>query len=103
MVVGMLLYLCGHSCPDIAFTIHQVARYTFKPTHWHELALSCIGHYLKGAKDEGLIMSPSLDPHVDCFPDADFAGLYGHEDSQDPHYACRRTGYVIMAFGCPVV
>ncbi|KAL7474238.1 hypothetical protein ACHAW6_000223 [Cyclotella cf. meneghiniana] len=38
-VVGMLLYLCRHSRPDIAFAIHQVARGTFKPTHRHELAL----------------------------------------------------------------
>ncbi|KAL7475630.1 hypothetical protein ACHAW6_001543 [Cyclotella cf. meneghiniana] len=102
-VVGMLLYVCGHSRPDIAFVVHQVARYIFKPTRRHELALVRIGYYLKGNKDEGLIMSPSLVPHVDCFPDADFARLYGHEDSQDPHCACSRSGYVIMAFGCPVV
>ena len=102
-VVGMLLYLSGHSRPDIAFAVHQVARYTFKPTRRHELALVRIGRYLKGTKDEGLIMCPSLEPSVECFPDADFAGLYGHEDSQDPHCARSRTGYVILAFGCPVV
>ncbi len=49
------------------------------------------------------MMSPSLIPRVDCFSDAVFAGLYGHKDSQDPHCAHSRTGYVIMAFGCPVV
>ena len=32
-----------------------------------------------------------------------FAGLYGHENSQDPHCARSQTGYVISAFGCPVV
>jgi hypothetical protein len=42
-VVGMLLYLCGHSRPDIAFAVHQCARYTFKPTRRHELALIRIG------------------------------------------------------------
>jgi hypothetical protein len=74
-VVGMLLYLSGHSRPDIAFAVHQVARYTFKPTRRHELALVRIGRYLKGTKDEGMIMCPSEEPSVDCFPDADFAGL----------------------------
>ncbi|KAL7477781.1 hypothetical protein ACHAW6_003578, partial [Cyclotella cf. meneghiniana] len=52
-VVGMLLYLSSHSCSDIAFAVQQVAQYTSKPTHWHELALVHIGHYLKGTKDEG--------------------------------------------------
>eukprot|EP00804_Cyclotella_cryptica_P021031 CCRYP_019782-RA/>CCRYP_019782-RA protein AED:0.38 eAED:0.38 QI:0/-1/0/1/-1/1/1/0/106 len=28
-VVGMLLYLSGHTCPDIAFAVHQCTRYTF--------------------------------------------------------------------------
>jgi hypothetical protein len=48
-------------------------------------------------------MTPSSTPRVDCFPDADFAGLYGHEDKQDPHCARSRTGYVILAFGYPVL
>ncbi|KAL7475490.1 hypothetical protein ACHAW6_001400 [Cyclotella cf. meneghiniana] len=38
-VVGILLYLFSHSYPDIAFTVHQVAKYTFKPSHRHELAI----------------------------------------------------------------
>ncbi|KAL7486076.1 hypothetical protein ACHAW6_011675 [Cyclotella cf. meneghiniana] len=106
-VVGMLLYLSSHSCPNVAFAIHQVAQYTFKPTCQHELALVRIGHYCKGTKGEGLIMSPSLVPWVDCFPDADFAGLYGNEDSHDPHCACSRTGYmmwplVVLWCGVPI-
>jgi hypothetical protein len=101
--VGMLLYLSGHSRPDIAFAVHQVARYTFQPRRRHEQALIRIGRYLKGTKDKGLIMVPTKDPRVDCYPDADFASLYGYEDNQDPHCVRSRTGYVILAFGCPVV
>jgi hypothetical protein len=48
-------------------------------------------------------MVPTKDPRVDCYPDADFASLYGYEDNQDPHCVRSRTGYVILAFGCPVV
>ena len=102
-VVGMLLYLCGHSRPDIAFAVHQCARYTFKPTRRHEKALVRIGRYLKGTVDKGITMSPSTNPCIDCYPDADFAGLYGHEDVQDPHCVRSRSGFVILAFGCPVV
>jgi hypothetical protein len=28
-VIGMMLYLSGHSRPDIAFAVHQCARYTY--------------------------------------------------------------------------
>jgi hypothetical protein len=52
----MLLYLSGQSRPDIAFAVHQVARYTYKPTRWHELALVRIGRYLKGTNDKGIDM-----------------------------------------------
>jgi hypothetical protein len=31
-VIGMLLYLCGHSRPDLTFAVHQCARYSFAPT-----------------------------------------------------------------------
>jgi hypothetical protein len=94
----MMLYLSGHSRTDIAFAVHQCARYTFNPTQRHEVALIRIGRYLKGTMNRGLIMTPSEEPKVDCYPD-----LYGHEDAQDPHCARSRTGYVILAFGCQVL
>jgi hypothetical protein len=98
----MLLYLSGHSRPDIAFAVHQCARYTFSPTKKHINALKCIGRYLKGTRDKGIIMRPSPNLTVDCFPDADFAGLYIHKDAQDPHCVQSCTGYVILLAGCPL-
>ena len=103
-VVGMLLYLCGHSRPDLSFAVHQCARYTFAPTKRHEKALLRIGHYLKGTIDKGLILNPSDALHLDCYPDADYAGLlWNHEDSNDPHCVRSRTGYVITLAHCPVI
>jgi hypothetical protein len=40
---------------------------------------------------------------VDCYVDADFAGLYGVEDSQDPISVKSRTGYVILIANCPLL
>ncbi|KAL7474689.1 hypothetical protein ACHAW6_000651 [Cyclotella cf. meneghiniana] len=37
--VDMLLNLSGHTCPDIAFAVHQSAHYSFKPTRHHVAAL----------------------------------------------------------------
>ena len=102
-VVGMLLYLCGHSRPDLAFAVHQCARYSFEPKRSHELALLRIGRYLKGTLDKGLILNPTEDLCLDCYPDADFAGLWGREDPQDPHCVRSRTGFLITLSGCPVV
>ncbi len=50
-VMGMLLYLSGHTCPDIPFAVNCCARYMFCPKHLHELALKGIGCYLKQTSD----------------------------------------------------
>ena len=102
-IVGMLLYLCGHSRPDIAYAVHQCARYNFEPKRSHELALKRIGRYLKGTMSKGLILDPSDDYNIDCYPDADFAGLWGRENPDDPSSVRSRTGYVITLARCPVL
>ena len=44
-VVGMLLYLSGHTRPDITFAVNGCVRYMFCHKHSHELALKRIGRY----------------------------------------------------------
>ena len=102
-MIGMLLYLLGHNCPDIAFATHQCACYTFAPKQSHEDALKRIGHYLKGTLDKGLILTPSDDLKIDCYPDADFAGLWNRDDKHDPHCIRSITGYVICLLDCLVL
>ena len=102
-VVGMLLYLSGHSRPDIAYAVNCAARYMFAPKASHEKALKRIGRYLKATRDKGLILTPSADTlKIDCYPDADFAGMYGHERNNDPACVKSRTGYVITVADCPI-
>lgn len=102
-VVGMLLYLAGHSRPDIAYSVSQVARFTFAPKRSHEQALKLIGRYLLATRDKGLVLTPTKELNVDAYPDADFAGLYGYEDSLDPVCVRSRTGFVINVANCPVL
>ena len=101
-VVGMLLYL-SHSRPDISFATHQCASYTHLPKQSHQDALKQIGHYLKGTLKQGLIMNPSDTLKIDCYPDADFAGLWTCNDKQDPNCVRSRTGYIICLSNCPVL
>ena len=55
IVVGMLLYIYVHTCPDIAYAVNFCARYMFCPKHSHETALKRIECYLKATQDQGLI------------------------------------------------
>ena len=51
----------------------------------------------------GLILNPnSYFCKLDCYPDADFAGMCGHELRTDPAYVKSRTGFVITFANCPV-
>jgi hypothetical protein len=56
------------------------------PKLQHEQALECIGQYLKGTMNKGLVLktdaSHPLD--IDCYIDADFVGLSGYEQPYDP-------------------
>jgi hypothetical protein len=101
--VGMLLYLSSNSRPDIQYAVHQCARFTHFPKKSHEDAILRICRYLQGTKDKGLIFKPSDDMTLDCYVDADFAGLYGVEDTQDPVCVKSRTGYTLTLGGCPLI
>jgi hypothetical protein len=67
----------------------------FCPKHSHELAL-------KQISDEEW-SNPSSDVcKIDAYPDADFAGMYGHEEHTDPACAKSWTGFIITFADCPV-
>jgi hypothetical protein len=99
----MLMYLSGHSRPDIGFAVHQCARYTHFPRKSHEEALKHIGRYLLGTRNRGLIIRPSTNLKVDLYVDASFAGMWGYEDKHDPACVKSRTGFVVFVGGCPIV
>jgi hypothetical protein len=40
---------------------------------------------------------------LDCYVDADYAGLWNVEDIQDPVGVKSRTGYVLTLGGCPLI
>ena len=74
-VVGMLMYLASNSRPDIAFAVHQCARYTHGTRRSHEKAVKRIIRYLRGTETKGLIIKPTSNLQIDLYADADFSGL----------------------------
>jgi hypothetical protein len=100
--VGMLMYLSSNAHPEIQFSVHQCARFTHCPRASHEEAVKHICRYLQGVQDNGLTFQPSDSLQLDCYVDADFAGLWNYESDQDPVCVKSRTGYVMTLGGCPI-
>ena len=83
--------------------MQQCARFTHNTKASHEEAVLRICRYLKGTINDGMIFKPCKDSTLDCYVDADFAGLWGHEDPLDPICVRSRTGFVITMANCPLV
>jgi hypothetical protein len=104
MIVGMLTYLSMSSRPDIAFAVHQCARFSSCPMRIHEIAIRRICRYLQATSTKGLLLHPTLNHrNLDCFVDADFAGLWTEDTSSELTSVKSRTGYVILFANCPVL
>jgi hypothetical protein len=102
--VGMLIYLTSSSRPELAFASQQCARFSQHPKRVHEIAVRKIGRYLQGTRDKGyFFLYPNNTKNLDCYVDADFAGLWNPDEAEDPTTLKSRTGYVITFCGCPVL
>ena len=94
---------CWIPRPDIAYAVHLAARFSHAPRNSHATAVRRILRYLQKTKDKGLILKPDLNHRVDCYVDADFAGLFAVEDSTTPISVKSRTGYVILYKNSPIL
>ena len=76
----MLLCTSGHSRPNIAYSVSQVAGFTLCPKHSHEAEMKMIGRCLLRTRKKGLTINPKRELKMDAHAGVDFAGLCGHED-----------------------
>ncbi|KAJ9535920.1 hypothetical protein OSB04_un000919 [Centaurea solstitialis] len=92
--IGALMFLAGHTRPDISFSLNLLARYSSCPTKRHWNGVKQIFRYLQGTKDLGLYFSnPSK------------GSLYGFADAvylSDPHTGRSQTGYVFTMGGTAI-
>ena len=102
-VVGMMLYLSSNTRPDIAYAVSQVARFSHCPKQSHAEAVKMIVRYLSGTKSEGIIFKKPKILKLECYVDADYAGLYNRESPDNPTSVKSRTGYIISVGGCFVL
>jgi hypothetical protein len=101
-IIGKLNFLEKSTRPDIAYAVHQCARFSNDPKTSHASAVKRIVKYLIGTKDKGIYLRP--DNHsFECWVDADFVGNWDRVNADvDPSTAKSRTGYVINYGGCPI-
>ena len=100
--IGIILYLALKKRPDISFAVNKCYRFTHNTKASRKTAVKSICRYLQGTKDNGLVLNTSKKLVVDCYADADFAGLWVHEDPQDTIYARSRTVFVVTFANYPL-
>ena len=101
-IIGKLNYLERGSRSDISYAVHQCARFTSDPKKEHGNAVRWLGRYLRQTKDKGTILKPDPSKDLEVYVDADFAGNYDKNDTQNRDTARSRHGYIIMYKGCPM-
>jgi hypothetical protein len=55
-IIGKLNFLEKSTRPDIAYAVHQCARFSANPKASHSVAVRNIVRYLIGAADQGIII-----------------------------------------------
>lgn len=102
--IGKMNFLEKSTRADLAYAVHQCARFSIDPKVEHGKAVKWIGRYLLGTKDKGIIMSVDPSKGLEVYVDADFTGAWDKElAGQDIDTARSRHGFVIMYAGTPVV
>ena len=102
-VIGKMSYLEKGSRSELAYAIHQCARYSADPRKEHGDAVLWIGRYLLGTPRDGLILKPDLAKSFEVFVDSDFCGNWHKQYAREIDSVRSRHGYVIMYAGCPIV
>ena len=103
IIIGMLLYLLTNTRPDITYAVSQVAPFNHNPKKSHTSAMKTIIRYLKRTEDKGTIVTPTGTPALDCYVDANYAGLHGCDPDYSASSAKSRTDCIIMLGGCPIL
>ena len=93
-IIGKLNFLAQNTRPDIAFAVHQCARFVSNPNQTHQAAVKHLCRYLLGTRDKGLILRPDNTHRLTAYVDADFAGLWHKDFAHLRETALSRTGFI---------
>lgn len=102
-VIGKLNFLEKSTRPDLAYAVHQCARFSESPRESHAKAVKVIGRYLVGTRNLGLVLAPDRTRNFECWTDADFCGNWRPESAlTDSLTSKSRSGWIITFADCPI-
>jgi len=95
-------YLVNITHPELAYSVHQCAKFWNDPKHCHGQAIKDIIRYLINArihaedktKYHGLMFKIGSTKSVVCYVDASFAGDWNQSWSEEPSSVFSRTEYM---------
>jgi Reverse transcriptase (RNA-dependent DNA polymerase) len=103
-VIGKLNYLEKSTRPDLAYAVHQCARFAADPRYEHGQAVKWLGRYLYGTRDKGIIFQPNKISGLNVFVDSDWSGLWDKDTAAtDSSTARSRHGFIVEYCGCPLI
>lgn len=95
-IIGKLNFLEKSTRLDIAYAVHQCARFSANPRKSHANAIKHIVRYLIDTQDKGLIIKPTGN-EFEVYCDSNFVGDYNKDTSHyDLMTAKSRGGHIIM-------
>ena len=101
--INKLCFLEKSVWPDISVVVHQCTRFQDSLKWSHIQAVQMIGHYLKGMRDNGIVLSPDQTRSFECWVDVDFAGNWLPEGAQKhPMTSKSCLGWIITYAGYPI-
>ena len=102
-IIGKLNYLEKSTRPDVAYAVHQCARFCSDPKEEHVKAVIHLVKYLHATKEEGIILKPNKRKSFEVWVDADFSGNWNKTTAkQDASTSKSRSGYVLTYGDCPI-
>jgi hypothetical protein len=103
-VVGKLNYLAQTTCPDIMYTVHQIAKYSANPREPHGEAILYLVRYLKKSLDLSICFEPKPIKIFKCYCDADFSGNWTSTIADvNPSTSKSCSGWAVFYAGCPII
>ena len=99
-ILGKLNFLEKLSRGEIAYALHQCARFASNPKASHGKAIKHVDRYLLKMRNKVLLIRPKQQESFECWVDADLSGNWDKKiAASDPNTAKPRSSFVIKYAG----